>query len=280
MLVRVPEPFSFDLTTERFRSFGRDPANLWADGRLFRVLDGSEVGIAPAQGGVEVQPELPREAARSVARSLGACFDLEDFHEFAESTDVLLARLERELRGLRPALALDPFEALVGSICAQQVSLHAAFAIRARLVERFGEPHAHAWAFPARERVASASVDELCGLGFSTRKAQYVIALARAELDLAALAHLPDDEVRLTLTSLSGVGEWTVDWFLARHLARPDAWPAGDLALRRAVGRFYFQGRDVTVDEVRSFGSRFAPHRNLAAHYLLVGLRAHTLSAG
>jgi 3-methyladenine DNA glycosylase/8-oxoguanine DNA glycosylase len=64
-----------------------------------------------------------------------------------------------------------------------------------------------------------------------------------------------------------GLGEWTAEWFLARYLARPRAWPAGDLALRKAVVHFY---GDV---DVRAFGDTFEPFQNLAAHYLLYGLR-------
>ena len=58
------------------------------------------------------------------------------------------------------------------------------------------------------------------------------------ELDLDGLRELPDDEIRSRLTALPGIGEWTVDWFLARHLARPRAWPSGDLGLRKAVAAF------------------------------------------
>jgi DNA-3-methyladenine glycosylase II len=109
----------------------------------------------------------------------------------------------------------------------------------------------------------AASEEELTSLGFSRRKAGYVMALARSDLDLSALAALPDDEVKARLTSLRGLGEWTADWFLARYLARPHAWPAGDLALRKAVRSLY---GDV---DVRATGARFDPFQNLTAHYLL-----------
>jgi len=141
--------------------------------------------------------------------------------------------------GYRQTLAPDPFEMLVGAITAQQVSLFAALAIRNRLVERLGERVGRVWAFPARERVAAASEEELFSLGFSRRKAEYVIGLARSELDLSALGLLPDDDVKTQLTALRGLGEWTADWFLARYLGRPRAWPAGDLALRKAVRALY-----------------------------------------
>ena len=133
----------------------------------------------------------------------------------------MLAQLAAEPRGLRPPIARRAFESLVTSITAQQVSLGAAFAIRNRLIERFGVRAEHAFAFPTRERLALAEPDELIAVGFSRRKAEYAIGLARSDLDLDALALLPDDEVKAALTALPGIGEWTADWFLARHLARP-----------------------------------------------------------
>jgi 3-methyladenine DNA glycosylase/8-oxoguanine DNA glycosylase len=270
VLVRFPEPFSFELTTERFRAFGPDPANLWADGKLYRAFDGREVAIEEAPGGVRVEPDGPHGGA--VRRFLGASFDLDAFARFA-TRDATLARIVDGLRGFRPPLAPDPVEALVGSITAQQVSLHAAFAIRARLVLRFGLPAGRAYAFPTREVLAAAAPEELTALGFSGRKAEYVLSLARAELDFHRLDARPDEEVKRELTALPGIGEWTADWFLARYLGREDAWPAGDLGLRKAVSAFYFDGRDVAAEDVRAFGERFSPHRNLAAHYLLLALR-------
>ena len=97
--------------------------------------------------------------------------------------------------------------------------------------------------------------------------------LARSDLDYGALAMLPDDEVKAMLVQLPGIGEWTADWFLARHLARPRAWPAGDLALRKVVSEFYGDGRALTTQEVRDMGARFDLFQNLSAHYLLLGNR-------
>jgi DNA-3-methyladenine glycosylase II len=268
----LPEPYAFELSTARYRAFGTDLANLWHDGGLHRVVNGREVRITEAPGGVDVEP-LDPEIEAVVRRLLGAEFDLDEFYAFAAGEPVL-AELVEDLRGLRPPIAVEPFESLVTSITAQQVSLRAAFAIRNRLIERFGVRAEHAYSFPTRERIALAEPDELFELGFSHRKADYAVGLARSDLDLEALTLLPDEEVKAALTALPGIGEWTADWFLARHLARLTAWPAGDLGVRKAVSRFYGDGRDLTTEEVRAIGERFEPFQNLTAHYLLAGLLA------
>jgi 3-methyladenine DNA glycosylase/8-oxoguanine DNA glycosylase len=270
-VLAVPEPYSFELSTERFRAFGPDMANLWHEGGLHRVVAGREVRIEPAPGGVLVEP-LDAETEPVVRKLLGLEFDLEGFARFALG-DPVLERLAERLRGLRPPLAPDPFESLVTSITAQQVSLFAAFAIRNRLIERFGIRAEQAFSFPAAERLARADETELVALGFSRRKAEYVLALACSLPELDGVAALPDEEIKARITALRGLGEWTADWFLARHLARPRAWPAGDLGLRKAVSAFYGEGRDLTTEEVRAIGGRFDPFQNLTAHYLLVGLR-------
>lgn len=221
--------------------------------------------IEPAEGGVRMEPREPA-LEELVRRYLGGPFDLDGFAAFA-ATEPVLAGLVERLRGFRPPLAPDPFEALVTSITAQQVSLRAAFAIRNRLIRAFGEPVGHAYAFPSRERIALAEQAELVAVGFSGRKAEYTVGLARSELDLAGLAALPDEEVKARLVALAGIGEWTADWFLARHLARPEAWPAGDLGLRKAVLHFY------GLEDPRPLQAQFSRFANLAAHYLLVGLR-------
>jgi DNA-3-methyladenine glycosylase II len=271
-LLKLLEPYDFALSTERFRSFGPDLANLWDGEALLRAVDGREVRIAPAPGGVDVEP-LDAETEPVVRKLLGAELDLAGFSRFAAGADPVLARLAVALAGFRPPLAPDPFEALVGSITAQQVSMFAAFAIRSRFIERFGVLVGRVYAFPTRERLAAAEPEELVAVGFSRRKAEYTLALARSDLDLDGLGRLPEEEIRARLTALPGIGEWTVDWFLARHLAWPRAWPAGDLALRKAVSVLYRNGEAMTTPEVRAFGARFEPFQNLSAHYLLTGLR-------
>lgn len=263
MLLVFPEPYDFDLSVGRFRAFGTDLANRLVEGTLHRAVAGRDVRVVARPGGVDVEPH-DDETMRVVAHLLGAPFDLAAFYAFAAQEPVL-RELTQRLRGFRPPLQPEPFEALITSITAQQVSLFAAVAIRNRLIARFGQPVGEAWAFPGRERIAAADERELVEVGFTRRKAEYAVALARSELDLHALAAADDDAVRAAIVAQRGLGPWTAEWFLARHLARPRAWPAGDLVLRKAANVLY--GVEVT-----ELGRRLDPFQNLAAHYLLAGV--------
>jgi DNA-3-methyladenine glycosylase II len=273
VLLEIPQPYDFELSTSRFRNFGSDGATVWHDDGLHRVVAGREVRVTAAPGGVRIEP-WSEEAAAEVGCLLGLPFDLVAFREHA-AHDPVLAEIVDALPGLRPTLNPVPFEALVVAITAQQISLRAAAAIRANLVERFGSRHDIAWEFPTRERMREAHPHHLTVLGFSGRKAEYVLELAHADLDLASLDALPDDDVIEAITAVRGLGRWTADWYLARHLARPAAWPAGDLGVRKAVSTFYAGGRPLPIEEVRSMGERFAPFQNLTAQFLLAGARMH-----
>ena len=271
MLLAVPQPYDFRLSTVRFRDFGTDGATVWHEDGLQRVVAGREIRIEPANGGVRIDSANP-ETAAEVSRLLGLPFELDPFRKWA-ARDPALGPITETLRGLRPTLNPRPFEALVVAITTQQISLRAAAAIRGRFVERYGARHEIAWEFPEREVVARADPGDFPALGFSRKKAEYVIGLARSDLDLEALAALPDEDVIAALTAVPGLGRWTADWFLARHLARPHAWPAGDLGVRKAVSTFYADGRPLSIPEVRAMGDRFAPFQNLSAQFLLAGAR-------
>lgn len=271
MLLRIPEPYDFELSTRRFRDFGTDGATVLHEDGLHRVVGGREVRITAADGGVAIEPGND-EAARGVGRLLGLPFDLDAFRSWAAS-DPTLGRIVELLPGFRPTLNPEPFEALIVAITTQQISLRAAAAIRGNLVRTYGMRHEHAWEFPTRERIRELRPRHFTPLGFSRAKAEYVLELAHSDLDLDGLGSLDDDEAIAAITSVRGLGRWTADWFLARHLARPHAWPAGDLGVRKAVSTFYAAGRSLSIEEVRRMSERFAPFENLSAQFLLAGAR-------
>src|SRR5262249_5915160 len=154
-------------------------------------------------------------------------FDLPGFYRFAKGDRVLAPVVER-LYGFRPTLSPTPLEMFVSSITAQQVNLAFAFALRARLVIRYGTRLAagrhEVYAFPDAARLAGARPAELRAMQFSQRKAEYIIGIGReidtGALDLSGLATAANAAVIERLTSIRGFGRWTADWFLARYLGR------------------------------------------------------------
>jgi DNA-3-methyladenine glycosylase II len=271
MLLRVPAPYDFELSTARFRDFGSDGATVLHEGGLHRVAGGREVRVTPAPGGVAIEPGND-DAAAEIGRLLGLPLDLEPFRAWAEG-DAVLGPIVQALGGFRPTLNPQPFEALVVAITTQQISLRAAAAIRGNLVRAHGVKHDVAWEFPSREQIRRLRPRHFTPLGFSRAKAEYVLELAHSDVDLEDLAALDDDEVIARITSVRGLGRWTADWFLARHLARPHAWPAGDLGLRKAASKFYAADHPLSIEEVRRMSERFAPFENLSAQFLLAGAR-------
>ena len=100
MLLRIPEPYDFELSTTRFRNFGSDGATVWHDGGLHRVVAGREVRITAAEGGVAIEP-WSEEAAVEVGLLLGLAFDLDAFRVWA-ARDETLARVLDSVPGFRP----------------------------------------------------------------------------------------------------------------------------------------------------------------------------------
>src|SRR4051812_45558007 len=98
-LITIPEPYDFDVSTERFRAFGPDLANLWHEGGLHRVVGGREVRIEAARGGVSVEP-LDAGIESEVSLLLGLPFDLDAFYRGAR--EPVVRDLVGKLQGFRP----------------------------------------------------------------------------------------------------------------------------------------------------------------------------------
>jgi DNA-3-methyladenine glycosylase II len=195
------------------------------------------------------------------------------------AADRRVAALAARYPGHAPILVPDPFHALIRSISAQQVNLRWAATVRARLATRYGRRLPVADTFvhvlePAA--LAATSVEVLRELQLTTAKARSVIAVARAahagELQQAQLAALDDEALIAHLTGLPGIGRWSAEWFLARTLGRPRV-VAGDLGVRKAVGRLYDAGMPSEAEVrrlTRHWGAAATVAQSLALHDLAV----------
>lgn len=298
--IRVEGVLDVPRTLQRYHLFGEDPANLLSPGVFRRAVKvagrwrGYELRWRGSVHDARLLVSTPggrsaialEEAVSEVARICGLGVDVQGFYRIAEE-DPVLGDLVPRLRGLRPTLTPQPFEMLVASVCAQQVNLSFAFAVKARLVRRFGTPvevGGHTvYGFPEAERLARASVSELRRMQLTRRKSEYIVGLGRrvasGALDLLALGSRSNDEIVETLTAVRGFGRWTADWFLARHLGRGDVCAAGDLAVRRAFEHFFNRGRPLDERSIRRRAAAWGPYQNIAVHYLLAGRRLGAAAA-
>lgn len=239
-----------------------------------------QISTRPAIVAVSSRAKVDRaELRKAAAWYLSADLDLRPFYRLAAKHRVL-GPLTRSLRGLKPLRPASLFEMAVIAITEQQISLAAAYHIRKRLIERFGESLGEVTAFPLPEILAKASQRELLACGLSHRKAEYISDLAskiaRGALDLDALRTMSDDEARTFICRQRGFGAWSADYILVRGLGRMDCVPADDLGVRDAVGKYLGgQGR-VSPKTVSRLLKPLTPFRGLAVFYLLV---QHRLSS-
>ena len=155
------------------------------------------------------------------------------------------------------------FHALVHSIAGQQISGKALASIWQRVRGLVGDI--------TPERMAAQPPEALQACGLSSRKVEYILDLTRqvldGELDLAAIATLPDSEVIARLVALRGIGAWTAEMMLLFCLRRPDIISFGDLGIHRGLRMLY---RHRTIDRTRfaRYCKRFSPYGSTASLYL------------
>ena len=204
-----------------------------------------------------------------VAARIARMFDLD------ADTRAIAAHLRRDpalrarmpVSGVRVPGAWDPFEHAVRALLGQQVTVTGACTLAARLVAHCGEPLPGATAgrglthvFPTPARLALAKLD---GLGITGARIAAIRALAAAvaggALDLTAPASL--EQAIAVLTALPGIGDWTAQYIALRALGEPDAFPAGDLGVRKALA---LNGRLPSEREAQARAERWRPWRGYA----------------
>jgi DNA-3-methyladenine glycosylase II len=266
--LELPGPLDLPASLGPFGRWGDDGLDRWDGDTLVRtaVLDDGLVAPYLARvGGTVDSPSLlvaitdaVQTRTDEVAAAILATFvTMPGELPQLTAADERISELVDRYPGLVPVLVPDPFTALIRSISAQQVNLRWASTIRRRLAERYGARHEVAtdYVFSLHAQgFADATVEEMRALQLTTAKARSVIAVAEAgrasELNRKELAELDDEALIAHLTRLRGIGHWSAEWFLARTLGRPRV-VAGDLGVRKAVGRLYDAGPLPSEEDVR-----------------------------
>ncbi len=175
----------------------------------------------------------------------------------------------------RPAPVDQRFANLIGSITYQLLATAAARTIHARVVDACG-------GHVSIESVLRAGPDALRGAGLSRTKAAAMLDLAAHARDgrihLSAHGRRSDAEIVSELTSVHGVGPWTVQMYLMHTLGRRDVWPVGDFGVRH--GWSLLHGLEEMIDEksLRPHGERFIGVRSDVAWYCWQAVHLHRSS--
>ncbi|CAN5816437.1 hypothetical protein BH11MYX2_BH11MYX2_03340 [soil metagenome] len=208
---------------------------------------------------LDVSPELVPHLLRVVSR-VRRQFDLDarpDAIAHALGDDVLLGPRVTACPGMRVPGAFDPFEASIRALLGQQVSVAAATTLAGRFAAAFGAPlpgapplardaKGRAFAdangalvtrFPTAVEVAKRSIDEIATLGLPGARAAAILAFANATASGAVKLEgsLALDAFVDVLDELPGIGPWTAHYLAMRARHDPDAFPAADLGVMKAL---------------------------------------------
>ncbi len=126
--------------------------------------------------------------------------------------------------------------------------------------------------FPTARDVSNTSLVTLRSAGISPQKASYLHDLALKfsanEVPHRRFRHMTNDEIVTTLTTIKGIGIWTVHMFLIFTLNRPDVLPTGDLGIRKGFQIVYRLRTLPTHDQMERLARAWRPHASIASWYL------------
>ena len=157
------------------------------------------------------------------------------------------------------------FESLVESIISQQLAVKAADTIYGRVKKLV-----NGRMIPSR--IIAISETQMREAGVSGAKFKAIQGLAEASIskriNINKLHEIDDDQLIFDqLTSLWGLGPWTVDMFMMFQLGRLDIWPTGDLGVRRGWEKIYGLKEEIKPAELEKKGEKFRPYRSVVAWY-------------
>ncbi len=168
---------------------------------------------------------------------------------------------------VEPARVVRPLDALARSITYQQLSGKAAATIFGRVRALY---RGRKWFVP--EHILATPDEIFRGAGLSRNKTAALKDLAAKTLDgtvpkQSVLARMSDEEIIARLTSVRGIGRWTVEMLLLFHLGRLDVWPVDDLGVRKGYAKTFRKKVAPTPKELLAIGERWRPYRSVAAWY-------------
>jgi DNA-3-methyladenine glycosylase II len=184
----------------------------------------------------------------------------------------LIARSRRY--NITPAISVRPFDALAESIAYQQLTGKAAATIFGRVRALYPK---RKWLDP--KQLLATPDETLRAAGLSRAKTAALKDLAAKTIDGTvptgrALLRMTDDEIITRLTTVRGIGRWTVEMLLLFDLGRPDVWPVDDYGVRKGFAKTFRRRELPTPKQLMKLGEKWRPYRSVAAWYFWRALDA------
>lgn len=202
--------------------------------------------------------------------------DISPFYERLRK-DERLSYMEQAFGGLKLVGIPDLFEALCWGIIGQQINLTFAYRLKRRLVEKFGTriefENQFYHIFPTVEVLSEVDPEDLKGMQFSSKKAEYIVGLAKifkeGKLGKNLLKNLPDLAARQkTLTSIRGIGIWTANYALMKSLKEQTSIPYGDTGLMQALFNHQIIQHKKDTIPVKKFFENYSGWESYLVFYL------------
>lgn len=290
-----PKPlFRLEYTVWALRRLPHNGIDRWNGSEYSRVLviSNNLVKVAvtqPDQSRIMIKAEASGQFARTdlkalivsiIEKVLGIRLDLTRFYSKL-AHDPRIVPLVNRFMGLKPPRFPSVFEAIINAAACQQLSLHVGIELLNRLANSYGRSWTQGreilHAFPLPEDLARATPLDLRAIGFSTNKADTIIALSRAireGADLEGITAMSDAEAMDRLQQMKGIGRWSAEYVMLRGLGRTHIFPGDDVGARQNLKLLLRLKERPDYRQIRILTRDWRPYAGLLYfHFLLKKLQ-------
>ncbi|KAL5099447.1 hypothetical protein RYX36_003774 [Vicia faba] len=209
----------------------------------------------------------PPPSTTTIAKPLSSHGEIESALNHLHSADPLLSTIINTFPSPQLSTNTTPFLSLIKTLISQQISTKSASSIENRFISLFGHPSS---ILP--DAVLSLSPTHLRQIGISGPKATYIHDLstkyANGFLSDSSIIEMDDETLYEKLTSVKGIGPWSVHMFMIFTLHRPDVLPVGDLGVRKGVQKLYGLKGLPSPSQMEVLCHKWKPYRSVGTWYM------------
>ncbi len=235
-----------------------------------RTVNGGTIVVSNEAAKNRLRIQIPMELSQGaymIIQKVRRLFDLDANPEVISAAlqlDPFMRQLAVRYPGIRVPGAWDEFELLVRVIIGQQISVAGATTVMTRLVENVGI---------SPEALASSAIEAITAAGIPSKRAETIheVAMLVAKNSLQLSDRDPTTFYN-QLIAVPGIGAWTAEYALLRILHWPDAFPAGDLGIQKALSK---GEKKISEGEARARAAAWRPWRSYATILLWRSLVNH-----